>query len=409
MNIFVIPSWYPSKDAPLSGVFTKEQVLSILQFSAQHNFGISLWGQRDEATLLWTKDHFRNIKKLFFFLFFRQTENHLHSHYSEFYTPALTWTNWLLEGNLKNIIRANGQNLQRFEAKFGKVSLIHAHVAFPGGYIAMELAKKYKIPYIITEHMGPFPLPSFIGRKNILWKIKNSLQNARFVISVSPQAGSDIKNKTGVDPLIIPNLVNENLFSVLPKNNRYPSFTFFTLGRIDKQKGIPDLLEAIELMEDKEALFRIGGDGESKKEYEKLAEELNIADRIQWLGELSRTEAAKEFQQCHAFVLPSIHESMGVVYAEAIACGKPIIATRCGGPESIVNQNNGLLVNINSPQQLAQAMDCLIKNYDRYQPEVIRKDFMERFSSEVVTKKIVSVYEAVVANKPLPAEWFPNR
>lgn len=408
MNIFLIPSWYPSVNNHLSGIFTKEQAVALAEAYPSHNVGISLWGQKSESNLLWAKDHFKNLKKLFLYLFQKPTEKALGKNCLEFYSPALTWTNSLLEGNIKNIIRANEQNLQMFEARFGKATLIHAHVAFPAGYIAMQLARKYGLPYIITEHMSPFPLPSFLKIEKRLSRIKDSLQHAQFVISVSPHAAADIKQKTGVQPLCIPNLVNETLFTHLQVPPSSFPFTFFTLCGLLPQKGIPDLLKAIALLDTKEVVFRIGGEGEYAQEYKQLAEALKVSHKIHWLGELSRIEAAEEFQKCHTFVLPSIHESMGVVYAEAVACGKPIIATRCGGPEFIVNQENGLLVEVNSPEQLAGAMSSMIKNYNQYQPETIRKDFLARFSSAVITKKIFSVYEAVASKKPLPPELFHN-
>lgn len=404
MNIFFIPSWYPSADAPLSGIFSKEQAIAVAAHYPGCNLGISLWGQKSEENLLWTKDHIKNLPKLICFFGQKPKDLCLKDNLHEYYTAALTWTDKILKGNIKNIIRANEQNLARFEAKFGKVSVIHAHVAFPAGYIAMELAKKYKLPYIITEQMSPFPVPSYMNRGRIMPKVTIPIQQADTVIAISPHAASDIRQKTGVQSICIPNLVNESLF--LPSNNVVSSqpFTFFTLGRMLPQKGIPDLLQAIALMKHKEVRFRLGGEGDNKGAYQELGEKLGIADRIQWLGLLSRTEAAREFQQCHAFVLPSIHESMGVVYAEAIACGKPIIASRSGGAEFIVNKSNGLMVDVNAPRQLAAAMDNMVENYSNYDPQAIREDFMSRFSSTAVSEKINTVYKALSSNTPVTTE-----
>lgn len=408
MNIFIIPSWYPTKDHPHSGIFTKEQALLLAQHFQKSEIGISLWGQKNESHLLWAKDHFRNLKKIISYQKENPSEYQLSSNCTEYYTPALTWTNNIFEGNIKNIIRANEKNLCRFKLRHGKASVIHAHAAFPAGYIAMHLAKKHALPFIITEHMSPFPLPSYFENPLIVSKLKEAILKAQAIISVSPAAAKDIKTKTKIRPLCIPNLANEKIFTPPLNSQNHHPFKFFTLCGMTPQKGIPDLLNAIAILKNNFVVIRIGGEGECKKEYQELATKLKISHRIEWLGELSRTEVVKEFQQCHSFVLPSLHESMGVVYAEAIACGKPIIATRCGGPEFVVNENNGLLTDVHSPKQLAEAMDYMVVNYSRYQTDIIRKDFLERFSSEVITKKIVSVYEAVIAKKSLPAELFPD-
>lgn len=397
MNIFFIPSWYPSPDAPLAGIFSKEQAMAVSHHFPACSIGVSLWGQKSEANLLWAKDHLKNVKKLLQFPAQQPYEKQLTTNYSEFYTPALTWTDKLLKGNMKGILSANEQNLQRFIAKAGKVSLIHAHVAFPAGFVAMQLAKKYHLPYLITEQMSPFPFLCYRKGREIMQKVRLPLQQADAVIAISPNAAADMELKTGVTPLVIPNLVDEKLFSPPASPPAIKPFTFFTLGRMVPQKGIPDLLHAISHLsrQYKEVTFRIGGEGENKTEYQKLARLIGIAKRIEWLGELSRPQAAKEFQQCNAFVLPSLHESMGVVYAEAIACGKPIIATRCGGPEFIVTTTNGLLSEINQPRQLAAAMENLMEHYASYNPRLIRQEFLERFSSVAVSKQLHTVYKSM--------------
>jgi glycosyltransferase involved in cell wall biosynthesis len=103
----------------------------------------------------------------------------------------------------------------------------------------------------------------------------------------------------------------------------------------------------------------------------------------------------EEFENCDCFVLPSRHESFGVVYVQAIACGKPIIATRCGGPEHIVTPENGLLVDIASPSQLAKALHDMFTFRDNYDAKLIRQQFLDRFSLPVVVNKIERVYRDV--------------
>jgi glycosyltransferase involved in cell wall biosynthesis len=406
MNVFVIPSWYPSVDEPQSGVFTLDQVVALAEAYPDSNFGISTWGQKAEAKLLWAKDHLKNLPKLLRGLSDKPSQRALAPNLWEYYTPTFTWSDKVLKGNMRNKLLANEKNLLHFQKQVGPVSLIHAHTSFPAGYIAWRLAEKYTLPFVITEHMGPFPFPDYLNKGKIMDKVLKPLKAAHAVVAVSPAAAEDIQHKTGVKPQIIPNLVDERLFnsSSLPSSGQpLHSFTFFSLGRMVPEKGFPDLLQAIKRMKESTATFRIGGSGKHLYEYQQLAEHLGVASRIRWLGELSREQVALEFTNCQAFVLTSIHESMGVVFAEALACGKPVIATRCGGPESMLTPKNSLLVDVHAPQQVASAMDTLIQAYSSYSASQIRSEFLNRFSSAIITQHLHTLYESIVAQQAVKA------
>ena len=117
---------------------------------------------------------------------------------------------------------------------------------------------------------------------------------------------------------------------------------------------------------------------------------------MRWLGPISRVQAPKLFTDCHIYVMPSRHETFGVVYAEAIASGKPIIATRCGGPEFIVNATNGVLVDVGDVPALSQAMQTMAAHWADYSPQAIRKDFEQRFSRAAVVRQLRALYQEVL-------------
>ena len=127
--------------------------------------------------------------------------------------------------------------------------------------------------------------------------------------------------------------------------------------------------------------------------YKKQSKDLGIDDRVVWLGPVNRSKVPNLFRDSHVYVMPSLHETFGVVYAEAIASGKPIIATRCGGPESIVNEDNGKLVEIGNIQELSLAMKEVANKWKEYQPWLIRNDFEQRFSRKVVVRQLMSLYQ----------------
>ncbi|WP_017733425.1 glycosyltransferase [Nafulsella turpanensis] len=397
MNIFIIPSWYPSAEQPHAGIFTKEQAEALAHIFPTSSFALSSWGSHEEDLLLWAREPFSSLVKVGKFFFKKPAQKQLAPNLLEYYSPALAWSRKFFSGNIRNIIKVNEKHLLDFMARCGKVDVLHAHSAYPGGWVAKELGRKYKIPYLITEHMSPFPFKSFLSRNGKLSPyLQKPYRQAYATIVVSPQQQETLA-EWGIPGLRhIPNLVNENFFRPAPKSKEASTaFTFFTLGRQEPQKGIPFLLEAFQQYSSTQpnSQLRIGGDGSREKEYQQMAHQLGISDKVAWLGGLSRKEALKEFQQCQVFVLPSLHENLPLVLIEAIACGKPVIGTRCGGPESIINEKNGLLVEAGNAEALALALAGAQQHFARYNEQEIRNDFCSRYSRQVVCRQIMEVYE----------------
>ena len=395
MNVFFIPSWYPSITNPLPGIFFKDQAIALAGHYPGLNIGISTWGQNDDRLLLWSKQPVRSFMKVLMSKP-QQSIHKLNDNLIEYFTPTYTWTSKIKRGNMKNILAANLHNFHAFEQSSGKVDLLHAHVGFPAGYLAEKLAEIHNVPYIITEQMSPFPHKYFIDSEGMLnERLLMAFQNSTKNIAISKALANKMKRFDIQNVSVIANLVDENFFKPAEPALKNEKFTFFSLGRIVPQKGIDILLHAFAKLKE-DAQLKIGGDGEYVKQYQKLAKSLNIEQKVRWLGRLDRTSALKEYQCCDAFVLPSRHESMGVVFAEAMACGKPVIGTVCGGPEEFINASNGIIVPPEDISALVGAMGKMITNYHVFDPKKIRAQFEERFSSKVVCSQIRNVYEEVV-------------
>jgi glycosyltransferase involved in cell wall biosynthesis len=114
---------------------------------------------------------------------------------------------------------------------------------------------------------------------------------------------------------------------------------------------------------------------------------------------LNREQVRDAMLICNAFVLPSLYETFGIVLIEALSCGKPVIATRCGGPEWILNEQNGFLVTKGDESYLANAMQRMVKNYHLFCPKLIREDCVGRFSEHVVVAQLERTYASVLKCK----------
>ena len=389
MNIFIIPSWYRSKKGPLGGIFFKEQVLILARLKPNWKFAISWNGYEDYTIPM--NNPIRSLRNLIRFLKAKPSINKIAPNVWEFMHPALVWNDHFLGGNIRAIIRAHLKNFDKAESKLGRFNVIHALASIPAGFIAWEISSRVNIPFIISENIWPF---SFYFNKVKLARAKKALRNASRVIAISNVVFGELKRLGVLNIEIIPNMVDENFFKPAKVKKNAP-FTFFSLASILKQKGFSELLMAIKTVACPNICFRIGGAGKDLKKYQQLTINLGISQQIEWLGSLTREQALKEFQRADAFILPSYQESFGMVYTEAIACGLPVISTKCGGPQDIINSKNGILVPVKNYQKLSQAILEMTNNYARFSRKAIRKDFLANFSIKIVSKKLIKIYEEI--------------
>ena len=104
----------------------------------------------------------------------------------------------------------------------------------------------------------------------------------------------------------------------------------------------------------------------------------------------------QEMQQANCFVLPSRYEAFGVVLIEALASGLPVIATRSGGPDTIVTRENGLLVDPDDAPQLAGAMEQIISDYNTRSAENIRSSTLAQYGQTAVMKKYHELFQQIL-------------
>jgi glycosyltransferase involved in cell wall biosynthesis len=173
------------------------------------------------------------------------------------------------------------------------------------------------------------------------------------------------------------------LFEIAPTE-----FIFGTVGRLHEQKGHQFLLQAVARLEDP-ARVLIVGDGELRDELVELATDLQISDRVSFLG--ARTDIYEFLSAIDVFVLPSLWEGQPIALLEALAIGKSCIATNVDGiPEIIDNEVNGYLVPPRDVEALATAMNLAIDrpkliqhNIDPSSSQIDRKFLAQNMATEI--------------------------
>ena len=164
------------------------------------------------------------------------------------------------------------------------------------------------------------------------------------------------------------------------------------MGNLELIKGHKYLIEAIEsvIRRRKDVLCLIVGNGELKNELEKQIKWLELNEYVKLVGTKPHDKIPFWMNACDVFVLPSLRESFGIVQIEAMACGKPVVATYNGGSEEIVTSEDcGFLVEPANPKELAEKiLIALDKEWDN---EKIRKH-AEMFRWIDIAKEIIMVY-----------------
>ncbi len=395
MNVFFIPSWYPTVESPNTGRFFKDQALLYGAEFREDNIIISRWGQGE--FILDLTAPFRAIKKLFRFIRAKSFKKVLAENSVEFYTPAIEIRPRKYVGDLSSIINANISNFKKAQQKFGNIDIVHAHVSFPAGFIAVKIAQMFNVPYVLTEHMGPFPFPFYLENGRLSERLQIAFEKAARVIAVSKFLKKEMSSYGIAVHEVIPNFIDDEFFSS-EKNKSHSGFVFFALGRIAKEKGTDILLKAFAKAygHKPDMLLKIGGTGSDMQEMIDISKSLGIDAQVEWLGELDVLGVKTNLQGCDVFITASTYETFGVVVSEALCCGKPIISTTCGGPEDMLEKTNSVLVPVGDASAMAAAMCKMQEEIQNFDSTAIRSKHISKFGKNRVTAKLREVYLSVL-------------
>lgn len=273
----------------------------------------------------------------------------------------------------------------------GCPDVLYAHYL---GYMkyAILFGKKYNIPTIGLEHWSKLAAKQI--QPDMLSLARQIYPQLNQLITVSSFLKNNIKKNIDVNNIqVVPNLLGEEF--TYRSNNTNHSFTIVSAGRLVSSKGFDLLIDAVHqiqtLLPNEWKLLIIGG-GEMKATLQEQINTLHLQEHIQLVGPQTKAEIVRLFQQSDLFALPSQLETFGVVYIEALACGLPIIATDCGGPSDIITKENGILIPNEDMEALKEAILHISNNLNDYNREAIAKDCQARFASDVIAKRLTTIF-----------------
>ena len=381
-KVLLLPSWYPSGNHPVNGIFVQDQAQEI--------------SKRYDVAVLYPR--WAGYRDMLACRLGPRSENENEAGLMVCRERALVPLPRQFKLGYHLYFRAAKRGFEKLLSTWGKPDVIHAHVVLPAGWVASVLGRRYRIPVVLTEHSGPFSM--HLRSKGQRQLVRETLSEVDRVIAVGPALEREIETfHRGAEIRVVGNVIRTEFFIPLnggPERPRSRGLRFFSAALLNKKKGMHYLIEAMDLLAQKGVTsfeLIIGGDGPAKHALEERVRNLGLSGRCRFLGMLTHLEVRNWIQQSDVFVLPSLGETFSIVLGEAMACGKPVIATRCGGPEFVVTEETGLLVDVANASSLAEAMHQFVTERVTFDPDLIRKSVVERFGEETFLRTISEVYE----------------
>ena len=281
--------------------------------------------------------------------------------------------------------------LDRVAREKGRPDIVHVHFADTAVSI-VEACRKRGIPYVVTEHASSImDDEKTAGQAEMMRYV---YENAAAVIAVSPALASQIEKFTGVKAEVVDDIVDTGIFR-LERQEKTDGFRFVSAGHAEYRKGFDVLVAAFSrvcAVRD-DCQLTIMGDGAELENIKRQIAGLGLMDKVCCTGYFRRGEFARKLNESDCFVLASRHETFGVVYAEAMCCGVPVIATRCGGTEGFIGAEDGLMVDVDDVAGLAKTMLSICEDVQKYDKAAIARRAHERFSPDAVGVRIAKVLE----------------
>lgn len=381
MKILVLASWYPDRINPINGIFIKEQVRALKQVGI-----IPIVFYPYDKSI--KKGKCEKFIEEGIYIYRANTDYLKNTKISKIFSIAKSIK------LLNKLVRKNN------------VDLVHCQVCYTAGFIACIYNKFFnKIPYVITEHSSK--VEEFSNKRYNKFLFYRSYKNAKYVITVSKYLALELyKLNFKMKNKVIGNVVDTSSYNIniSSKNNTTNKWNIIFIGLMveSEVKGLQYFIPALSnfMMNNLnyDITFNIVGDGPKRQKYESMCKKLGIYNKCKFYGKVDKSLIPNFIEKNDFLVLPSVKETFGSVLVEAMAGGKPVLATKCGGPEDFVNEKVGILVEPKSKKALEDGLKYIFDNYNNFNPEYIRQYAENNFNYESIGIRLKKLYSEILDN-----------
>lgn len=386
LKVLFVTCWYPIKERPGFGIFIKEHAKAVLQQP-----GIDL-----KVLQIWPVSSRRIYRREYrSFIDENGIETHQIIIYSFAHKLIYLWNGFMS--------RCAIQFVKRSWLSKWKPDLIHGNVVFQAGMIALRLARKWEIPFVISEHWSG--LSWYVNTPYVLSKAGlSAYRHADRIFPVSKSLQKHIKKIA--DPvarmMVIPNVVDTSLFNYQAREENHPLklLCVTSFEEVKERHKLPELLlEAVRLIElEGRGEYRISivGGGIRLAAFKEEIEKYELQDIIECLGYLPKEQVAQLMKESDFLLHPTTGETFGVVVAEALCCGTPCVVSDVPALDELVDADSGIRVSENTAMAWCKALESLHELLPGFDRQTIAVRFGYKFSHEMVGKSIVAQYREIL-------------
>jgi len=378
-HILYLPSWFPSRRNPYPGDFIKRHAEAASLYNRITVFYTAIDETIKEPELVAEKVN----ENLFVYIY---------------YYPSV-----------KNILSPVINGVKRFSAlrkMYNKIftgpspDLVHVHVAYAAGLFALYLKKRKGLKYIISEHDGIY-MPGY-DNYHTPGKFEKKMvpviyKNAKKIHTVSKSLADALINLklATTDPIVIPNVVNREIFKYREKD-RSGTFRFIHISSLINQKNPEGMLEAFSMVKRKRNDFVLKIIGPAKEKFKKMVKDLSLEKQVIFMGEIAYVDVAKEINNSDAMIHFTRYETFGCVIAESLCCGVPVIVSDLDVTKELVTDRvNGLLVIEGKANDLTDKIIFFMESGFQINSNQVAMENQQKFRYDRVGKMFDDLYRSV--------------
>lgn len=385
-KVLFLPSWYPTLEKPLNGLFFMEQAEVLSEIYEINILFVGFKPTAKKKSIQYVLSSPYNQVELAGSIKGKGYEVHL--------SPFIG-----KENKVKKIVGYYDRLFRDFIKEYGKPDVIHAHGGLYAGIASTYLKNKYRIPNLITEH-HPVLLNDFdIGSAKAYVQALNEASATSTVSNYSQRMLMMHAEQTF--PFVHGNLVNEEVYHT--KGKAKPGFIIGYIGYPSFNKDPFTFITAMELLKKKYSFdFRakmvipdVNGDF-SYQDIRNFIAEKGVAQEIEVIPGLGKEALVDFYNSLSALVSTSYSETFGLVAAEAAACGVPVVATRSGGVEDFMDERIGFLVKLKDAGEIVRCLALIKEKPERFSVLEMRNKILNAYGKQAFKEKISKIYELLI-------------